>query len=141
MQLGNHGVRKALQSCFQFRRDADLSFASHLKATLAKGCSIFNELFQAAEAGGFPAILLAAQVRIRIGSAVLSGSSVFGQRPNVESELNSLQICDPRSPWLPARPEPDLGLISFVMRVGVPPLDTHAWTRYHGMGEAMGIAR
>ncbi|CAK0864484.1 unnamed protein product [Prorocentrum cordatum] len=71
--------------------DAELSFAPHAKATMAMGRSLFDELYQAAEAGGFPVRVLAAQVLIRIVPAVLAGAAVLAAVPNIESDLNSLQ--------------------------------------------------
>ncbi|CAK0864232.1 unnamed protein product, partial [Prorocentrum cordatum] len=71
--------------------DAELSFAPHAKATMAMGRSLFDELYEAAEAGGFPVRVLAAQVLIRIVPAVLAGAAVLAAVPNIESDLNSLQ--------------------------------------------------
>ena len=61
------GVSKVLGTLL----DSQLTAEPMLGKVLARGCALFKEFFFAAESGGFPVDVIAAQTRIRIESTVL----------------------------------------------------------------------
>ena len=77
--------------------DAELAFIPHAKATLAMGRSLFDELYQAAEAGGFPVCVLAPQVLIRIAPAVLADAAALAAVPILSAI--SIACKRTRPPW------------------------------------------
>lgn len=89
--------------------DAGLSFRPHLLAHIAQGWSAFLEMFHAAEDGGFPVPVLAAQVCLRVEPIALFGAALLIAVPKTEFLMNRLQArwaariigCprDARLPW------------------------------------------
>ena len=93
--------------------DSELSFVPFARSLLARGRALFDDLYQAAEAGGFPVPVLAAQVPQRVESAIMFGAALLLGVPRIESDLNNLQSywarvtlgCrrGPRLPWALSR--------------------------------------
>ena len=71
--------------------DAELSFEPFRAEVLAKGGGIFEELYRAAEAGGFPIPVLASQVPLRVEPGALFGAAVLAGAPGIETTLNGMQ--------------------------------------------------
>ncbi|CAK0877688.1 unnamed protein product [Prorocentrum cordatum] len=72
--------------------DSGLTFLPLLHSTLARGRSLFDELLQAAECGGFSIPVAAAQVPPRIESVILYASPLLALAEGAEAALNRLQV-------------------------------------------------
>ena len=71
--------------------DEDLTFTPLLKQTLSVGRSVFQKMFRAADAAGFPMLLIAAQTSIRIEPKVLYASAFLAIARDSEHSLNKMQ--------------------------------------------------
>ncbi|CAK0859458.1 unnamed protein product [Prorocentrum cordatum] len=71
---------------------ADLTFQLLLQETLARGRSLFEDLLQAAERGGFSVPVTAAQVPPRVESVIVYASPLLALAAGAEASLNRLQV-------------------------------------------------
>jgi hypothetical protein len=72
--------------------DSSLTFAQLLAEVVARGRGLFDKIFFAAETGGVSIPVTAAQVPLRVESAILFAAPFLFLAPKAESTLNRLQV-------------------------------------------------
>ena len=72
--------------------DAELTFKPLLAEVMSRGRTLFSKFFFAAETGGFSVPIMAAQVPLRVESAVLFAGAILATVPGAILALNRLQV-------------------------------------------------